>query len=421
MPLETGSRSERHQAAILICRVPGPVRSVGTVMLGVSVLLHPSDEILLRESDLAATVCVDPAGDEDLRKGWRRLAEERGNPFVTPEWFDAWREVGGPASVPRVVAVRRGNQLIGVMPMTLERGRPCRRLRFAGGEMGDCFHPVSREADEVAVAVAAGRVLRGREWGSIELRNGLAGTEWRERLIEAAGAAGARHSLRPQVLPYADFAGLGWDAFLASRSRSFRQGARRLMRRLRERGEVSFRFSDEATLDADLRRFFELHDMRWGRGSTFLNERSVRFHTAFARTTLEWGWLRLGNLELDGHTIAATYGWRLGNRFSEFQRGYDMELAKLGPGKLVMVEMMRSLNEEGVEIYDQLVGDEDYKQQTSAGSRTVGTIQAARPRTPGSIAIRTERLARDLYAKVPEERRAALRTRRRGGGGPSAS
>lgn len=363
---------------------------------------------------LSSTIVADPSGDEELRAVWRQLAEIRGNPFVTPEWFDAWQAVSGDASAARVVAVHRGGDLVGVLPMTLERDRFVRRLRFAGAAMGDCFHPVSAEADEVAVAVAAGRALRGRDWGSIELWNGLEGSDWRVRLLDASGAEGARYELRKQELPFTDFDGLDWDGFLAARSRNFRKGVWRLMRRLHELGEVTFRLSDQTTLDGDLERFFELHDMRWGRDSGFLNERSVSFHSAFARSTLERGWLRLGNLELDGRTIAATYGWRLGERFSEFQRGYDMNLIKFGPGKLVMAEMMRSLNEEGARIYDQLVGDEDYKQQTAAGSRNVGTVQAGRPWTPESAAIRAERLARGLYAKVPEERRAAIRGRRAG-------
>ena len=368
----------------------------------------------LREGDLSAAINADPGGDAGLRAGWRDLAERRGNPFITPEWFDAWQAVSGAGSVPRVVAVHRGDELVGVMPMTLERDRSGRRLRFAGCALGDCFHPVSREEDEEHVAAAAGIALRGRDWGSIELRNGLASSAWRERLIESAGADGASYAMRSQVLPFADFGGLDWDGFLASRSRNFRKGVWRSMRRLRERGEVTFRLADEASLEVDLKRFFDLHDRRWGRDSGFLSERSVRFHTEFARSSLARGWLRLGSLELDGRTIASTYGWRLGNRFSEFQRGYDMELASLGPGKLVMTEMMRTLNEEGATIYDQLVGDEGYKQQTAAGTRRVETTLAARPWTPEAGTVRAERLARELYARIPAETRASIRARRSG-------
>jgi CelD/BcsL family acetyltransferase involved in cellulose biosynthesis len=366
-------------------------------------------------SALRATLCEDPGGDESFRSGWRDLAVARGNPFVTPEWFDAW-SAAGPACEPRVVAVNRGPALVGVVPMVLARAGGSARLSFAGSQLGDCFHPASRAEDEEAVAAAAGEVLGARGgWSSVDLRNVLSdsGSDWCERLIVAAGAGGPRSAVSPQVLPFIDFGELDWDEFLAARSRNFRKALWRQMRRLRARGEVTFRLADSTTLDADLERFFRLHEMRWGRRSGFINPRAIRFHREFARSSLRQGWLRLGNLELDGTTIASTYGWRLGERFSEFQRGYDEGLAELSPGKLVVGEMLRTLNEEGTKIYDQLVGDEDYKFQIADEVREVKTFRVGRPRTVSAGQIHAVRAARAVYQRAPEPLRGALRSGRR--------
>jgi CelD/BcsL family acetyltransferase involved in cellulose biosynthesis len=362
---------------------------------------------------LRATLCEDPGRDERLRSGWRDLAVARANPFLTPEWFDAWSAAGATCD-PRVVAVHRGPELVGVVPLVQQRAGASTRLMFAGSELGDCFHPASREEHEEPVAAAAGKVLgRGDGWSSIDLRNALRGSGWQERLVGTAGADGPRSATQPQVLPFIDFGGLDWDGFLAARSRNFRKALWRQMRRLSQRGEVTFRLADENTLDADLERFFQLHAMRWGKRSEFINPRAVGFHRLFARSSLERGWLRLGNLELDGTTIASTYGWRLGERFSEFQRGYDSGVAQLSPGKLVMGEMLRTLNEEGARIYDQLVGDEDYKFQVADGVREVETFRAGRPRTLSAGQIRAVRAARAVYARSPEPLRNALRKGRR--------
>jgi CelD/BcsL family acetyltransferase involved in cellulose biosynthesis len=362
---------------------------------------------------LRATACEDPGGDESLRTAWRDLAVARGNPFLTPEWFDAWRAAGASCE-PRVFAVSRGSALVGVVPMVQQRTGGTVRLQFAGSELGDCFHPACRAEDEPAVAAAAGEALsHGGGWSSVDLRNVLAGTDWHERLVGAVGAGGPRSAVQPQVLPYIDFGGLDWDAFLAAKSRNFRKGLWRQMRRLRERGEVTFRLADARTLDADLDRFFRLHELRWGGRSAFMSPRAINFHRVFARSSLERGWLRLGNLELDGQTIASTYGWRLGDRFSEFQRGYEPRMAGLSPGKLVMGEMLRTLNEEGARIYDQLVGGEDYKFQVADGVREVETFRAARPRTLSAGQIRLLRAARAIYARSPAPVRTALRRGRR--------
>lgn len=365
---------------------------------------------------LTVALVEGPDARPGLRERWRRLAEARSNPFVTPEWFDAWHGVKAAGAEARIAVVEHGEELVGVMPMAIEPGRLGRRLRFVGARFGDCFHPACPPEEEVAVAQAAGGALRDCEWSVIELRNALVSHGWSDAFRAAAGASGAVGATAIQVLPYVDFGGLDWSGFLGSRSRNFRKGLWRSMRRLSDRGEVSFRISDERTLPADLRRFFELHEMRWGRRSAFLNPRSMEFHGQLAVAVLERGWLRLGNLELNGCTIAATYGWRVGDRFSEFQRGYDTTLIAVAPGKLVMGEMMRTLNQEGARIYDQLLGDEEYKMRLADGVREVTSVRAARPWRPAGGAIRMEPLLRRGYSRLPEDFRALVRARRAAGG-----
>jgi CelD/BcsL family acetyltransferase involved in cellulose biosynthesis len=359
-----------------------------------------------------ARVVPGPLVDAELRVGWGALAEARGNPFITPEWFDAWRATGPATSEAIVVEVRRRGGLIGVVPLAVERGRFGGRIQPPGSWMGDCFHPASLEQDELEVAHAAGSVLGGLGWSSIEILNGLLSSSWSSELTSCSGATGAAIAQVEQQLPFVELAGSDWDAFLASRSRNFRKGLWRMQRRLAEQGETTFRLADEAGLERDLHTLRDLHGKRWGPDSIFLSRQSVRFHERFARLALERGWLRLGILSLDGRPIASTYGWLVGDRFSEYQRGYDPALGRFGPGKLVMAEMMRSVGDEGAAIFDQLLGDERYKLQIADGVRTVQSVRAARPRRPAGVAIRAERMARYLYGRAPSTVRDAVRARR---------
>lgn len=360
-----------------------------------------------------ATVIADPDVVPGLRDVWRELAVARGNPFVTPEWFDAWRRVDAGESRPLIIVARRGDEVVGVLPLTIRSGRFGERVEVAGAEFGDCFHPACPIEAEIAIASAAGRVLDERGWSSMYLRNSLAGTGWHEVLSGGAGARGALISFPPKVLPYVELGNRDWTDFLASRSRNFRKGLWRSMRRLKEQGDVRFRLTEDLeSLDSDLSRLFKLHDEVWGSRSGFLSERGTTFHSTFARSALERGWLRLGSLELDGRVIAATIGWRLGSRMNEFQRGYALDMKQFSPGKIVMGEMMRALNEEGATVYDQLLGDEAYKLQIADGTRSVETFRAGRPWRTGAAAVRAESLARTAYTHAPEGFRTALRKRR---------
>jgi CelD/BcsL family acetyltransferase involved in cellulose biosynthesis len=378
--------------------------------------VHATNQLSQRsvatDGGLEITIVEEPYAVPGLRDGWRDLAVARGNPFVTPEFFDAWRSFTPDAVRPFVVTAARGGVLAGVLPLSIRSGRFGTRVSLAGDQFGDCFHPASSVEDEVAIASAAGQLLDERDWSSVELRNALVDSGWHEALTDEAGAAGARICLPREDMPYLDFSGHDWDGYLASKSRNFRKGLWRSMRRLKEQGKVRFRLSDSERLDADLRRLFELHDRRWGEQSRFLNEPAIRFHTNFARSALDRGWLRLGCLELDGTTIASTIGWRLGDRFNEYQRGYEPGLSRYGIGRLVMGEMMRTLNEEGAVIYDQLVGAEGYKLQIQDGIRNVETIRVGRPWRAGAATIRAEAVARLAYEAAPEALRVAVRKRR---------
>ena len=137
--------------------------------------------------------------DRDLVDRWRRLAEARENPFLSPEWNRAWHETET-AERPFLLLWRRDGELRGVLPLALVRSGPLRLLRFAGARRGDWFTPACARADEVAMASDCAALL-GRErarWHAVPLRPGrrrlgLAAALWADRRrADRAGAAAAR-------------------------------------------------------------------------------------------------------------------------------------------------------------------------------------------------------------------------------------
>lgn len=149
---------------------------------------------------------------EALADEWRALAERRGNPFVTPEWFLAWLRHCGRGWGPRVAVVRTADgTLRGLLPLVSFKGNGRQVLRFC--PVGDRFHPVAEARDEEAVAIAAAPAVTTWDRGlrSLLLKNVDAGERWWHALAEASPARLATVERAESTLPFVELAGLSWD------------------------------------------------------------------------------------------------------------------------------------------------------------------------------------------------------------------
>ena len=261
---------------------------------------------------------------------WRRLASERGNAFVTPEWYLAALNTLHRGSRPAVAVVRDGGEVRGLLPLVGEpSGRGQRGARFPGVRYGDIYHPVAAPGDDETIAVEAAPALAAHLGARCRLDLGRvdADATWWKALARAWPSTMATVSRPEEALPYVELDGSTWDEYLAGRSRGLRNQIGRKMRGLRKSHDVRMRRS-EATEDvlADFWTMFRLHDARWrGRdtASSVVDAAARDFHLKFVLDAHRRGWLRLFLLEVDAVAVAGWYGWRVGDRFSYYQAGFD--------------------------------------------------------------------------------------------------
>jgi CelD/BcsL family acetyltransferase involved in cellulose biosynthesis len=351
-----------------------------------------------------------------LESEWRRLAVRRGNGFLTPEWFGAWVRQYGDAWAPLVPLLRDSDgTLRGLLPLALPRSGHPRVCRIAGANLGDSFHPVCEPGAEAEVAAAAGEALADapKPWSVISLDHVQVDEPWVEALGQATGRRLSTRSRIAAPLPRIDIASHeSWDAYLATRSSNFRQQVRRFARRAAREATVELRRTESADgLAADMLTFFSLHDKRFGdRGGSSLSAGRARtFHLDFAAAALEQGWLRLWFLELDGQPAAAWYGWRLGDRYSYYNSGFDPAFAALSPGLVLISAVIESAFEEGAAEFDFLLGEESYKYRFAERERTVSDVTLARSLPhPASIVTAAEYGARRAGRLVPASARRRL-------------
>jgi CelD/BcsL family acetyltransferase involved in cellulose biosynthesis len=309
---------------------------------------------------------------------WRRLAADRGNAFVTPEWyFAALRKLHPAGSSPAVVVLRDDDgSVTGLLPLVCDHsaGRP-RQASFAGTRLGDLYHPVAAEGDDGHVAVAAAPVL-ARYLGTrcrLDLGRVDAGTDWWRELARAWPARMSAIPHTAEALPYIELDGSSWDDYLAGRSRQFRNQVGRKMRGLKREHRVRVRSPESGDdVKGDFRTLFALHDARWrGRHtvSSIADPMARDFHRQFVLDAHERGWLRLFVLEVDEVAVAGWYGWRVGDRFSYYQAGFDPAWSRYSVGFLLLAETVREAIAEGAAEYDLLLGDEPFKARFATGAR----------------------------------------------------
>ena len=329
---------------------------------------------------------------------WRRLAEATGSPFATWEWAAAWWRHLGAGREPLVHALRPGDATVAILPLCIAPERGLRVMRFVGDGPADQLRPVCAPEDAPAAASAL-RDLLGAEAHRWDMFTGaqMPAEEGWSRLL--GGRVRERESS-----PVVDLDGEGFDAFLAGRSKNFRDQVRRRERKLGREHALEFRLTarpDE--LHRDLDTLIDLHEARWaGASSAFAGPRRD-FHHDFAAAALEHGWLRLWTAELDGRPAAAWYGLRYGGDEWFYQSGRDPALERTAVGFVLLAHTVREAANDGVPRYRLLRGDEPYKWRWATRDDPLETIEIPRgvrgrtmasARTARALAGRARRLVR---------------------------
>jgi CelD/BcsL family acetyltransferase involved in cellulose biosynthesis len=344
-------------------------------------------------------VSIEPIGDlAEAREDWTRLAEAAGSPFSTWEWAEAWwRHLGRGRQLLLHRCRAPDGRVAAILPLYLAAGRPARTVRLVGHGPADQLAPICAPADRQLAAAGLRQALDGRigDW-QLAVLDRLPGDQpWRElvggRLVDR------------QPSPVLEAEGRDWEAFLASRSKNFRDQARRRERKLAREHDLRFRLSDDPDrLDADLDTLFRLHDARWSSGTRAFDPPLDAFHRDFAHAALGRGWLRLWLLELDGRQAAAWLGYRVGGVEWYYQAGRDPALEREAVGFVLMNHTIREALDDGMREYRLLLGGESYKDRFATADHGLETV----------IFVRGAR-GRAAAAAVAVARRVPKRVRRR--------
>jgi CelD/BcsL family acetyltransferase involved in cellulose biosynthesis len=317
---------------------------------------------------LSKVVVLDQLQDfATLEEEWEDL--HRNAAFATPfqswAWLYSWWEFYGKDYELRVVTIREGGLLVGLMPLMLERRGAFGRLLFVGTGLTDHQDILVREGWERQVIAAGMRVLRQIDgWQVADLQQ-LRPEAVAWSIFESW--EGPRTRVWQDNFPVIDVR--PWDEVLASLSRNLRSTVRRTLRRAEADG-VRCELAGVGEVERASHRWIVLHREAW-RGRDIAPEHlSRRFEShletaAFRMTVRDLG----GVYEFwrDGEVIISHF-LLFGRDFvAEHLPGARQDaLQRYQLSSLCIWNAMNVADGRASSYLDLLRGEEDYKLRWSS-------------------------------------------------------
>jgi CelD/BcsL family acetyltransferase involved in cellulose biosynthesis len=239
-----------------------------------------------------------------LKEDWEELYHDcaLSTPFQSWSWLYSWWEAFGEGYELRLITVREGSLLVGLIPLMLEHRWGFRRLVF----LGDLDQPdiVARKGWEDKVSKAGIRAIRQmNSWHVIAFRDvSPTATSW--NIFQQWNGP------RTQILTdYLFIHVQPWDRLLTFLSRKHRNTIRRTLRRAKEDG-VCRTLARPGEAEQAARRLVALHrELRHGRDicRKHMTPKFESFIVAAARRMTDSGLGRILEFRRDGEVIISSF------------------------------------------------------------------------------------------------------------------
>ena len=305
-----------------------------------------------------------------LESEWNALVDAiRPEPFHRHELIRVWLDNFAPHQRWRILTARDSQgRLASVLPLVAEPssmfGVPVRKLASAANVHSCCFDLISMNAEEAGRAFFK-HLAASDSWDVLQLTDvPEGGGAW--EILRAAQRAGypvgTWESMRSPFIRLPD----SIASLEARLTPKFRSNLRRRRRHLDERGKVTLdRVGGGPALERAIEEGFWLERQGWkGHAGTAVSQGTSRrgFYSELAKVSARRGQLACYFLRLDGKPIAFHYALELRNRYFLLKPAYDEGLQELGPGHLLVHEVIRSCLQRGVTEFDFLGPNMPWKQ-----------------------------------------------------------
>jgi CelD/BcsL family acetyltransferase involved in cellulose biosynthesis len=344
---------------------------------------------------LSATVRLETFSSFDqarsLEAEWDDLvARLNGSLYATFTWCEVWWRHYGTRRELRVIAVRDGDELVGVLPFFIDRMlTPLGRARVAKLVGSDSTvalvqPPVHDAVAATAFAMAIKQLFMDDRADMVSVgpcpEDGIHAGAAREAAAELADVAQIARDRQSGLYTVFDMPD-GFEGYMRGLSKNARHGYRRNVNKLNK----TFRFEidvvrDQPMLDREFEAFMEMHQAQWNSNNKLGHfgdwPGSREFSRDLVRALARSDRVRLIRLLADDQVVCyhwcinvnGTYHWRLLGRLNGEQ--WD----QFGLGRVSQLKMMELASAEGATMIEAGTGRYDYKERLNAQTLPLRSI-----------------------------------------------
>jgi CelD/BcsL family acetyltransferase involved in cellulose biosynthesis len=300
-----------------------------------------------------------------LRGSWDDLVRAMPRPtfHLLHAWLLAWWRHYSDDGELAVQVAFRDDELVGALPLYVQRKRGLRILTFLGAEqvgLGDLLL-AKGERPEVGAALAERAVSTKHDFADL---HGLPSSS---RFAAALGDSRLQLIVRAEA-PVLELNGSDWETVYKTRLSSNQRALhRRRYRQLARLGKVETSIArTREEVAVPLEDAFELHALRWrGRPdrSNFGTEVGKEFLREATAALADLDVVRIVTLKLDGRPIAFVYYFALEGTMQCYRLAFDPEFQRFSPGVLNRFDALENAFAEGATRVEFFGGTERYKME----------------------------------------------------------
>lgn len=355
-----------------------------------------------------------------LRESWNALVSDRSERLLgldgtaTFDWFEAICSAFAQAREARLVVVREGGEVVGLLPVICEQAdaswpRLKAPTELYGGRVGLL---VRRFDAELVCAMMKGLKLAYPGWTSfqITLVSGSESEGALEQWSAREGFATVRSDARASpYFPICDTS----EAFQAGISKGLRQLLRTSANKFRALGELKhIQMREEGQAAELLEIVLDIERKSWKHeaGSAITNNpQQERFYRELFARAMRQGLLLGHVLSLDGAPIAYNFGLRRDGVFSCLKHSHVQSMDKLSPSYLLNLALIDSLRADGVHTYDFMGLPDPHKLRWSNATQTYsrGCVFVFNRNLAGRLAFQGQRIKKKLAGISPRDQAQA--------------
>ncbi|GAP12467.1 protein related with cellulose biosynthesis [Longilinea arvoryzae] len=342
---------------------------------------------------------------EMLRSDWNALLEESVShvPFLRYEYLYSWWQTRGGGEWPVdsdlvIVTATQDGRLAGIAPLFRANHAGRKALMLIGSiEVSDYLDFIVRpvDLDDFLAGLLPFLAQEVPDWQALDLYNLLDSSPSLTALQRAAAGQGWRFAAQQlEHSPYIPLPG-DWETYLASIDKKQRHEIRRKMRRAEE-AAVPIDWSittDPAALETDMETFLALMSQDPEK-ETFLTP-AMRQHM---RNTMccafEEGCLQLAFLNIDGKRAAGYLNFHYIDRLWIYNSGLDRSFSEYSPGWVLLGDLLKWANENGIREFDFMRGDEEYKYRFGSVDRFVMRATLVREEIANEAVLKPDALCK---------------------------